>query len=100
MYVDGALMGVVDDFDGFSSHLKLAGGTHRIELKADGYEPYSGNVTVSVGKTTYPLEQPFFVLATQNPLAMEGTYPLPEAQLDRFFMKLKVAYPSAGSMST
>jgi len=56
--------------------------------------------TVSVGKTTYKLEQPFFVLATQNPLEMEGTYPLPEAQLDRFFMKLKVDYPSAGSMST
>jgi len=56
--------------------------------------------TVSVGKTTYKLEQPFFVLATQNPLEMEGTYPLPEAQLDRFFMKLKVDYPTAGSMST
>src|SRR4029079_7154970 len=50
--------------------------------------------TVSVGKTTYKLEQPFFVLATQNPLEMEGTYPLPEAQLDRFFMKLKVSFPS------
>jgi len=56
--------------------------------------------TVSVGKTTYKLEQPFFVLATQNPLEMEGTYPLPEAQLDRFFMKLKVDYPTAGNMST
>jgi len=56
--------------------------------------------TVSVGKTTYKLEQPFFVLATQNPLEMEGTYPLPEAQLDRFFMKLKVDYPTASSMGT
>jgi len=56
--------------------------------------------TVSVGKTTYKLEQPFFVLATQNPLEMEGTYPLPEAQLDRFFMKLKVDYNTAGNMST
>ena len=56
--------------------------------------------TVSVGKTTYKLEQPFFVLAMQNPLEMEGTYPLPEAQLDRFFMKLKVDYPTAGNMST
>jgi MoxR-like ATPase len=55
--------------------------------------------TVSVGKTTYKLEQPFFVLATQNPLEMEGTYPLPEAQLDRFFMKLKVEYPNSGSMT-
>src|SRR6476646_4718440 len=44
------------------------------------------DVSVSVGKTTYKLEQPFFVLATQNPLEMEGTYPLPEAQLERFFL--------------
>ena len=50
--------------------------------------------SVSVGKQTYKLELPFFVLATQNPLEMEGTYPLPEAQLDRFFVKLKVTYPS------
>ena len=50
--------------------------------------------SVSVGKTTYPLEQPFLVLATQNPIEMEGTYPLPEAQLDRFFFKLRVGYPS------
>ncbi len=49
---------------------------------------------VTVGKQTYQLEPPFFVLATQNPLEMEGTYPLPEAQLDRFFMKLKMEYPS------
>jgi MoxR-like ATPase len=46
-----------------------------------------------VGKTTFPLEQPFLVLATQNPIEMEGTYPLPEAQLDRFFLNLKVDYP-------
>jgi MoxR-like ATPase len=51
-----------------------------------------GNVTV--GGETRRLEQPFFVLATQNPLEMEGTYPLPEAQLDRFFFKLKVPYPT------
>jgi MoxR-like ATPase len=56
------------------------------------------DVSVSVGKTTYRLEQPFLVLATQNPLEMEGTYPLPEAQLDRFFFKLKVMYPSEESM--
>ena len=48
------------------------------------------DMSVTVGKTTYKLEQPFLVLATQNPLEMEGTYPLPEAQLDRFFFKLKV----------
>jgi MoxR-like ATPase len=51
------------------------------------------DVSVSVGKVTYPLEQPFLVMATQNPIEMEGTYPLPEAQLDRFFFKLKVGYP-------
>jgi MoxR-like ATPase len=54
--------------------------------------------SVSVGKTTYKLEQPFLVLATQNPLEMEGTYPLPEAQLDRFFFKLKVLYPLEAAM--
>jgi MoxR-like ATPase len=55
-------------------------------------------VSVTVGKTTYRLEQPFLVLATQNPIEMEGTYPLPEAQMDRFFFKLKVQYPSEEAM--
>jgi MoxR-like ATPase len=49
--------------------------------------------SVTVGRTTHALPAPFFVLATQNPLEMEGTYPLPEAQLDRFFFKLQVPYP-------
>ncbi|PTY03363.1 AAA family ATPase [Verrucomicrobia bacterium LW23] len=49
---------------------------------------------VTIAGETRPLDRPFFVLATQNPLEMEGTYPLPEAQLDRFFFKLKVPYPS------
>jgi MoxR-like ATPase len=49
--------------------------------------------TVSVGEATRPLPQPFFVLATQNPLEMEGTYPLPEAQLDRFMFKVQVPFP-------
>jgi MoxR-like ATPase len=48
---------------------------------------------VSVGKRTHVLDEPFIVLATQNPLEMEGTYPLPEAQLDRFFFKLHVPFP-------
>ena len=48
---------------------------------------------VTVGRTTYTIEEPYFVLATQNPLEMEGTYPLPEAQLDRFFFKLHVPFP-------
>ena len=47
---------------------------------------------VTVGGTTYTLEQPFFVLGTQNPIEMEGTYPLPEAQIDRFLFKLNVGY--------
>ena len=49
--------------------------------------------TVSVGEATRPLPRPFFVLATQNPLEMEGTYPLPEAQLDRFLFKVQVPFP-------
>jgi MoxR-like ATPase len=49
---------------------------------------------VSVGNTTYELEPPFFVVATQNPIEMEGTYPLPEAQLDRFMFNIRVRYPS------
>lgn len=49
---------------------------------------------VTVGNTTYPLEEPFFVLATQNPIEQEGTYPLPEAQSDRFLLKINVGYPT------
>jgi MoxR-like ATPase len=49
---------------------------------------------VTVGRTSHVLPQPYFVLATQNPLEMEGTYPLPEAQLDRFFFKLHVPFPT------
>jgi len=48
---------------------------------------------VTIGDTTYPLEKPFLVLATQNPLEQEGTYPLPEAQMDRFMFKIVVTYP-------
>ena len=48
----------------------------------------------TIGKHTYPLEEPFLVLATQNPIEHEGTYPLPEAQIDRFMLKVKVGYPS------
>ncbi|HYE09205.1 MAG TPA: MoxR family ATPase [Patescibacteria group bacterium] len=50
--------------------------------------------TVTVGKSTYSLAQPFLVLATQNPIEMEGTYPLPEAQMDRFLFKLNVEFPT------
>lgn len=49
---------------------------------------------VTIGDNTYKLDEPFLVLATQNPIEQEGTYPLPEAQVDRFMLKLKVTYPS------
>jgi MoxR-like ATPase len=55
--------------------------------------------TLTVGGTTWTLDPPFIVLATQNPIEMEGTYPLPEAQLDRFFFKLALRYPSALEIS-
>ncbi len=55
--------------------------------------------TVTVFGNQYPLEPPFIVLATQNPIEMEGTYPLPEAQIDRFFFKLKVEYPTSDQLS-
>ena len=56
--------------------------------------------TITVAGTRYQLEQPFFVMATQNPIEQEGTYPLPEAQLDRFFFKLLVGYSSREELST
>src|SRR6204780_846061 len=56
--------------------------------------------TVTSGTTTHELEAPFLVMATQNPIEMEGTYPLPEAQLDRFLMKILVRYPSRSDLST
>ena len=56
--------------------------------------------TVTSGTATHELEQPFLVMATQNPIEMEGTYPLPEAQLDRFLMKILVKYPSRSDLNT
>lgn len=55
---------------------------------------------VTIGEQTYRLEEPFIVLATQNPIEQEGTYPLPEAQLDRFMFKVKVNYPSMSEERT
>jgi len=55
--------------------------------------------TVTSGTTTHHLESPFLVMATQNPIEMEGTYPLPEAQLDRFLMKILVTYPSRAELN-
>lgn len=59
-----------------------------------------GEHQVTIGETTYHLADPFVVLATQNPIEQEGTYPLPEAQLDRFLFKVKVSYPSQGEEKT
>jgi MoxR-like ATPase len=56
--------------------------------------------TVTVGGSSRLLPRPFYVLATQNPVEMEGTYPLPEAQLDRFFYKLLITYPARGELAT
>jgi MoxR-like ATPase len=56
--------------------------------------------TVTVGKVTYPLQPPFVVLATLNPLEIDATYPLPEAQLDRFFVKLRMDFPSEDDIHT
>ncbi|MBL7185162.1 MAG: AAA family ATPase [Phycisphaerae bacterium] len=55
---------------------------------------------VTIGDETFPLPSPFLVLATQNPIEQEGTYPLPEAQLDRFMLKLKIDYPNKGEERT
>ena len=49
---------------------------------------------VTIGENTYPLDEPFLVMATQNPIEQEGTYPLPEAQIDRFMLKIRITYPS------
>ena len=54
--------------------------------------------SITIAQTTYQLEEPFFVMATQNPIEMEGTYPLPEAQLDRFFFKVNVDLPNVNEM--
>lgn len=83
------------------SHVVLADEINRATPKTQSalLEAMSeGSVTVA--KQTYQLEQPFFVLATQNPLEMEGTYPLPEAQLDRFLFKLVVAFPDKQALHT
>ena len=54
--------------------------------------------TVSVARTSYKLEEPFCVLATQNPIEMDGTYRLPEAQLDRFLFKLQINFPDEAEL--
>ena len=80
-----AIVGNQDVVDGVLTCM-LAGGHALLEAMAEH--------RVSVGNRTHILDEPFVVLATQNPLEMEGTYPLPEAQLDRFFFKLNVPFPN------
>src|ERR1051326_7069635 len=67
---------------------------------ADEINRAPAKVQVTIGGQTHPLPQPFFVMATQNPVEQEGTYPLPEAQTDRFLFKLLVDYPTAEEEST
>src|SRR5512136_475508 len=55
---------------------------------------------ITIGDSTFRLDEPFLVLATQNPIEQEGTYPLPEAQVDRFFFKVLIGYPSREELST
>src|SRR3990170_2980311 len=77
------------------AHIVLADETNRAPAKVQSalLEAMQEH-QVTIGGTTYPLPEPFLVLATQNPIEQEGTYPLPEAQLDRFLLKLRVGYPS------
>jgi MoxR-like ATPase len=82
------------------AHILLADEVNRATPKTqsallEGMQEHS----VTVAGTSRPLPQPFFVLATQNPIEMEGTYPLPEAQLDRFFFKLRVRYPAMAELN-
>lgn len=77
------------------THLVLADEINRAPAKVQSaLLEAMGEHQVTIGETTYPLEELFTVLATQNPIEQEGTYPLPEAQLDRFLFKVKVGYPT------
>lgn len=82
------------------THLLLADEINRATPKTQAaLLEAMGEKTVTVGGKTYTLEEPFIVMATQNPIEQEGTYPLPEAQLDRFMFKLKVDFPSLDELS-
>jgi MoxR-like ATPase len=77
------------------AHILLADEVNRSTPKTQAALPESmAELQVTVAGTTYRLPPPFFVLATLNPIEMEGTYPLPEAQLDRFFFKVRLTYPT------
>jgi MoxR-like ATPase len=77
------------------THLVLADEINRAPAKVQSaLLEAMGERQVTIGETTYLLQDPFIVLATQNPIEQEGTYPLPEAQLDRFLFKVKITYPT------
>jgi MoxR-like ATPase len=83
------------------THIVLADEINRAPAKVQSaLLEAMGEHQVTIGETTYPLNELFIVLATQNPIEQEGTYPLPEAQLDRFLFKLKVEYPSLSEEKT
>lgn len=82
------------------THLLLADEINRATPKTQSaLLEAMGEKTVTVGGKTYPMANPFIVMATQNPIEQEGTYPLPEAQLDRFMFKLKVDFPSLEALA-
>src|SRR5205814_9357347 len=77
------------------AHLVLADEINRAPAKVQSaLLEASQQKQVTIGDQTFRLEEPFLVLATQNPIEQEGTYPLPEAQVDRFMLKLRIGYPN------
>src|SRR5207247_830477 len=72
----------------------IVGQTYLVERLVIGLLEAMQEKQVTIGEQTFRLEEPFLVLATQNPIEQEGTYPLPEAQVDRFMLKLKIGYPA------
>src|SRR5439155_24402735 len=83
------------------SNLMLADEINRAPAKVQRALPEAMQERqVTIGEKTYPLSDPFLVLATQNPIEQEGTYQLPEAQLDRFMLKLNIGYPQKSEERT
>ena len=78
------------------THLLLADEINRAPAKVQSaLLEAMQELQVTIGEQSHPIEKPFMVMATQNPIEQEGTYPLPEAQIDRFLLKVKITYPSA-----
>ena len=109
MTQDARVQDFVASFEGLRAEVEKVIVGHReiidhvlVGLFAGGHVLLEGmqEAAVTVGGVSRPLPGPFFVLATQNPIEMEGTYPLPEAQLDRFMLKLRVRYPAIEELNT